>query len=92
MTYRVTCCDLQKDLVPVCRELGVGIVAYSPIGRGFLTGKITKMEDLDPSDFRLNTPRFAEAAFQKVCWQACSVSLRGQSLVPATLPKCPASV
>ncbi|DBA67927.1 hypothetical protein WJX79_000034 [Trebouxia sp. C0005] len=57
--------DAEKDLVPVCRELGIGIVAYSPIGRGFLTGKITKMEDLDPSDFRLSTPRFAEAAFQK---------------------------
>ena len=63
---KTACCDMQKNLVPVCRELGIGIVAYSPIGRGFLTGKITKKEDLDPSDFRLSTPRFAEAAFQKV--------------------------
>lgn len=75
-----TCRDLQKDLVPVCRELGIGIVAYSPIGRGFLTGKITKMEDLDPLDFRLSTPRFAEAAFQKVWWQACAASLSNQAL------------
>ena len=57
---------LQKDLVPVCRELGVGIVPYSPIGRGMLTGKYTKPEELDPSDFRLTTPRFAAAAFDKV--------------------------
>lgn len=57
--------DAEKDLVPVCRELGVGIVPYSPIGRGMLTGKYTKPEELDPSDFRLTTPRFAAAAFDK---------------------------
>ena len=60
------CCQLQKDLVPVCRELGIGIVCYSPIGRGMLTGKYSKIEDLDPSDFRRSNPRFAEEAFQKV--------------------------
>lgn len=60
------CCHLQKDLVPVCRELGIGIVCYSPIGRGMLTGKYSKIEDMDPSDFRRSTPRFAEEAFQKV--------------------------
>ena len=59
--------SLQKDLVPVCRELGIGIVCYSPIGRGMLTGKYSKVEDMDPSDFRRNNPRFAGAAFDKVC-------------------------
>ena len=60
------CCRLQKDLVPVCRELGIGIVCYSPIGRGMLTGKYSKSEDQDPSDFRRSNPRFAEEAIQKV--------------------------
>ena len=60
------CCSLQKDLIPVCRELGIGIVCYSPIGRGMLAGKYTKPEDLDPSDFRAKNPRFLKAAFEKV--------------------------
>ena len=58
---------VQKDLVPVCRELGVGIVCYSPIGRGMLAGKYTKPEDIDPNDFRAKNPRFLEEAFAKVC-------------------------
>lgn len=57
--------DAEKDLVPVCRELGIGIVCYSPIGRGMLTGKYSKVEDMDPSDFRRKNPRFAGAAFDK---------------------------
>jgi len=50
----------------VCRELGIGIVAYSPLGRGFLTGAITKPEDLPEDDWRLKSPRFQAEAFQKV--------------------------
>lgn len=57
---------LQIDIVPVCRELGIGIVAYSPIGRGFLAGKYKSAEDLPPDDFRRSIPRFAQAAFDKV--------------------------
>ena len=57
---------VQKDLVPVCRELGVGIVCYSPIGRGMLAGKYSKPEDIDPNDFRSTNPRFVEEAFAKV--------------------------
>ena len=60
-------CGLQKDLVPVCRELGIGIVCYSPIGRGMLAGKYSKPEDIDPNDFRAKNPRFLEEAFAKVC-------------------------
>ena len=38
--------DAEKDIIPTCRELGIGIVAYSPLGRGFLTGAIAKPDDL----------------------------------------------
>src|SRR5258708_25874800 len=49
-----------------CRELGITLVPYSPLGRGFLTGAIQKLEDLDPSDWRrTNYPRFAEKALQE---------------------------
>jgi aryl-alcohol dehydrogenase-like predicted oxidoreductase len=47
-----------------CRELGVTLVPYSPLGRGFLTGAIQKPSDLDPSDWRLTNPRFAAEAFE----------------------------
>eukprot|EP00877_Chromochloris_zofingiensis_P009086 jgi/Chrzof1/4430/Cz14g12240.t1 len=57
--------DAEEDLVPVCRELGIGIVAYSPLGRGFLTGQITKPEDLPEDDWRRTQPRFQGEAFQK---------------------------
>lgn len=52
--------------MPVCRELGVGIVPYSPIGRGMLTGKFANLDSLDASDFRRTVPRFGEAALDKV--------------------------
>lgn len=58
--------DCEADLVPVCRELGIGIVAYSPLGRGFLTGAITKPEDLPADDSRRNYPRYQGEAFAKV--------------------------
>jgi aryl-alcohol dehydrogenase-like predicted oxidoreductase len=50
----------------VCRELGIGIVAYSPLGRGFLSGAITKPEDLPADDSRRNYPRYQGEAFVKV--------------------------
>jgi len=52
--------DHEDDSLPVCRELGIGYVAYSPLGRGFLAGKITKPEDLSEDDFRRTNPRFQE--------------------------------
>ncbi|MFI7011300.1 aldo/keto reductase [Streptomyces sp. NPDC050145] len=52
--------DVEDAVLPVARELGTTLVAYSPIGRGFLTGKITRPEDLDPSDFRHSHPRFQQ--------------------------------
>lgn len=57
--------DPEDGILQVCRELGIGFVAYSPLGRGFLTGQIQKFEDLDPSDFRRNSPRFQGENFQK---------------------------
>jgi aryl-alcohol dehydrogenase-like predicted oxidoreductase len=50
--------DIEDQILPVARELGIGIVPYSPLGRGFLTGQITKPEDLDADDFRRRSPRF----------------------------------
>jgi aryl-alcohol dehydrogenase-like predicted oxidoreductase len=50
--------DVEAEILPVCRELGIGFVAYSPLGRGFLTAKFKKTEDLPPGDWRRNSPRF----------------------------------
>ena len=56
--------DIEAEIVPTCRELGIKIVAYSPLGRGFLTGSLRSRSDLDPSDYRLHgQPRFAENSF-----------------------------
>ncbi|WIA10984.1 hypothetical protein OEZ85_011142 [Tetradesmus obliquus] len=57
--------DSEAEIIPTCRELGIGIVAYSPLGRGFLTGAITKPEDLPEDDYRRMTPRFQGDAFEK---------------------------
>jgi aryl-alcohol dehydrogenase-like predicted oxidoreductase len=50
--------DPEAEVLPTCRELGIGFVPYSPLGRGFLSGRFTKPEDLDEGDFRRNGPRF----------------------------------
>lgn len=50
--------DPEKDVLPVCRELGIGLVAYSPLGRGFLTGTFQKPGDIPVNDLRRNMPRF----------------------------------
>jgi aryl-alcohol dehydrogenase-like predicted oxidoreductase len=50
--------DVEAEILPTCRELGIGFVPYSPLGRGFLSGRFTKPEDLDEGDFRRNGPRF----------------------------------
>jgi aryl-alcohol dehydrogenase-like predicted oxidoreductase len=57
--------DPEADVLGVCRELGIGFVPYSPLGRGFLTGKIKKREDLPEDDYRHTTPRFQEGNFQR---------------------------
>lgn len=55
----------EQELFEVCKELGITFVAYSPLGRGFLTGAIKSRADLEAGDFRLNNPRFTEEAMQK---------------------------
>jgi aryl-alcohol dehydrogenase-like predicted oxidoreductase len=57
--------DPEREILSVCRDLGVGFVAYSPLGRGFLTGQFKKFEDLPADDYRRDTPRFQGENFQK---------------------------
>ncbi|QHJ10452.1 Aldo-keto reductase IolS [Paraglaciecola mesophila] len=52
--------DIEGHILPACNELGIGLVAYSPLGRGFLTGAFTSRQDFEPGDWRLNNPRFTE--------------------------------
>src|SRR5262249_34276743 len=57
--------DPEDGILAACRELGVGFVAYSPLGRGFLTGQLQKFEDLAPDDFRRFQPRFQGENFAR---------------------------
>jgi aryl-alcohol dehydrogenase-like predicted oxidoreductase len=57
--------DPEDGLLAVCRELGIGFVPYSPLGRGFLTGQFKKFEDLAEGDYRRRSPRFQGENFQK---------------------------
>jgi aryl-alcohol dehydrogenase-like predicted oxidoreductase len=57
--------DLEDTILPVCEELDIGVVAYSPLGRGFLTGAFEKPEDLDAGDFRRSSPRFSSENFAR---------------------------
>src|SRR5579863_558932 len=55
----------EDAVLPTCRELGIGFVAYSPLGRGFLTGRFRKFEDFPADDYRRSSPRFQDENFQK---------------------------
>jgi aryl-alcohol dehydrogenase-like predicted oxidoreductase len=57
--------DPEDEILPLCRELDIGFVAYSPLGRGFLTGRFRSIDDLPPDDYRRNSPRFQGENFQK---------------------------
>jgi aryl-alcohol dehydrogenase-like predicted oxidoreductase len=57
--------DPEDEVLPVCRELGIGFVPYSPLGRGFLTGKIHDPSELEENDYRRTTPRFQGENFQR---------------------------
>ncbi|KAI3523575.1 hypothetical protein L1887_01799 [Cichorium endivia] len=61
--------DLEDEIVPTCRELGIGIVAYSPMGWGFLAGGPTFVENLIPNDFRKNMPRFQNVEHNKIVFE-----------------------
>jgi aryl-alcohol dehydrogenase-like predicted oxidoreductase len=56
--------DVEAEILPACRELGVGFVAYSPLGRGFLSGRFKSPDELDPDDFRRHGPRFQGEALE----------------------------
>src|SRR5215208_2196040 len=57
--------DVEDEILPTVRELGIGFVPYSPLGRGFLTGQIQRFEDLPEDDFRRTSPRFQGENFEK---------------------------
>lgn len=57
--------DPEDEVLQTCQELGIAFVAYSPLGRGFLTGQIKTFEDLEPDDYRRNSPRFQGENFEK---------------------------
>ncbi len=50
--------DVEEEILPAIRKLGIGLVPYSPLGRGFLTGRFKSTDDLDEKDYRRKTPRF----------------------------------
>jgi aryl-alcohol dehydrogenase-like predicted oxidoreductase len=57
--------DVEDEILPTIRELGIGLVGYSPLGRGFLSGRIHSIDDLEAGDFRRTNPRFQGENFQK---------------------------
>lgn len=65
MEYSLWTRDPEEGALDVCRELGIGFVAYSPLGRGFLTGQIKKFDDLAADDYRRNSPRLQGGNFEK---------------------------
>ncbi|MEU1012340.1 aldo/keto reductase [Streptomyces sp. NPDC005890] len=56
--------DVEAEVLPVCRELGIGFVPYSPLGRGFLAGRFSSPDELDANDWRRENPRFTDAHLQ----------------------------
>jgi aryl-alcohol dehydrogenase-like predicted oxidoreductase len=57
--------EVEREILPLCRELGIGFVAYSPLGRGFLAGRFQRPEDLEEEDYRRSSPRFQPENFRK---------------------------
>lgn len=67
MEYSPFALDIEKnEILETCRELGVAVVAYSPIGRGILTGQIQKAEDFEAGDWRRSLPKYAPEHFPKI--------------------------
>lgn len=63
--YSLWARDVEEAILPACRELGIGFVAYSPLGRGLLTGNIRKIDDIAPHDIRRKQPRFRAGNFER---------------------------
>ncbi|KAK9793456.1 hypothetical protein WJX73_010448 [Symbiochloris irregularis] len=79
--------DAEKDIIPTCRELGIGIVAYSPLGRGFLTGRYTDSSQFAEGDFRTTLPRFQQAALKQnlVVMEKVAELAKAKGCTPAQL-------
>lgn len=79
--------DPEAEVIPTCRELGIGFVAYSPLGRGFLSGRFSSPEELDENDFRRRAPRFTGsnlAANRRVAEKVAELASR-KRITPAQL-------
>jgi aryl-alcohol dehydrogenase-like predicted oxidoreductase len=79
--------DLEADILPTLRELGIGLVAYSPLGRGFLSGRFNSAEDLDADDWRRTQPRFQGENAERNLALASTVAdlAAGKGITPAQL-------
>jgi aryl-alcohol dehydrogenase-like predicted oxidoreductase len=79
--------DAEEEILPACRALGAGFVAYSPLGRGFLTGAIRGASDLVPNDWRRNNPRFQDenAVVNRALVDALAEVARARGCTPAQL-------
>ena len=79
--------DPEAEVLPTCRELGIGFVPYSPLGRGFLSGRFTSPEELDKNDFRRHGPRFTGANLEANLQLAAKVAEIAQEkeITPAQL-------
>jgi aryl-alcohol dehydrogenase-like predicted oxidoreductase len=79
--------DPEDEILPALRTLGIGLVPYSPLGRGFLTGHIRTVDDLEPGDFRRTSPRFQGENFQKnlVLVDRVTAMARQKGCTPAQL-------
>ena len=79
--------DVESDVLPVCRELGIGFVAYSPLGRGFLTGAIKSANELAANDWRRQNPRFQgeNLASNLALVEAVNQIARARGCTPAQL-------
>ncbi len=91
--------DPEAEVLPTLRELGIGLVAYSPLGRGFLTGQIRSVDDLPQDDWRRNNPRFQEEALRQNVELADRVraladerKLGRRRQAPPTIPLTPAQL
>ncbi len=79
--------DPEAEVLPTCRELGIGFVAYSPLGRGFLSGRFKSPDELDPNDFRRSGPRFSGSNLDANLKLAAKVAeiAEGKGITPAQL-------
>jgi len=75
--------DLEEEILPTLRELGIGLVAYSPLGRGFLTGTLSSTEELDESDWRRGVPRFQQLDANRRALDAVTELAAERDVTPA---------